>query len=301
MQKGKRFKLIYPAILVGFFLIFYSLHVSLPSKNSPIQFYSTSQRDDLKWVLQKALQKAKHSIHLSTYALTDSSILCLLKKKAQRGVDVHLYYHQQNTPTLHQLEAPHFTFHPIQEKGLMHEKIWIIDESWVFLGSANLTYSSLKMHDNSLLGFYSPPLAEVLLRSRPEDFSIDIGGKKLRYFSLPSRKALPHLLETLDQAKKCVVLSLFTFTHPLIVEKLITLHERGIQIILNIDSYTARGASQKALTPLAEAGIQATLSKGPQLFHHKWALIDNTTLILGSANWTQAAFSKNRDFIIFLN
>ena len=31
------------------------------------------------------------------------------------------------------------------------------------------------------------------------------------------------------------------------------------------------------------------------LLHHKWIYIDQTTLVLGSANLTQAAFKKNRD------
>ena len=273
----------------------------LPSSNSPIQLYSTHHHDDLKLTLIHAIKRAQKSIYLRTYALTDVSILSLLKKKSEAGIDVHLYYHKKTTPKLDQLECPHFHFYPIQEKGLMHEKIWIIDEHQIFFGSANVTYSSLKMHENGILGIYSPKLAQALIQSRPKELVHQIQEQKIEYFSLPNKKALYTLLDTLDKAQKRIDLFLFTFTHPDIVKKLIELHGRGIQINLTVDAYTARGASKKALTALSQAGISIHLSKGPQLFHHKWALIDNHTLILGSANWTKAAFTKNRDFLLLLS
>ena len=123
MQKGKRFKFILPALLAGIFFVCYSLWTPLPTAKNQIQFYSTHNRDDLKLTLIHALKKAKKSIYLKTYALTDIDILSLLKKKADEGVEVHLYYHQKTSPKLSQLEAKHFHFYPIQEKGLMHEKI----------------------------------------------------------------------------------------------------------------------------------------------------------------------------------
>jgi len=289
------------ALLAGLFLLFYSIRTPLPSPKSEIQIYSTHNRDDLKLTLLNALKKAQKSIYLRTYALTDISTLSALKRKAQEGVDVHLTYHKKTTPKLDRLESPHFHFYPIQERGLMHEKIWIIDESQVFLGSANVTYSSLKMHDNCILGFYSPEFAKALTLSRPENLSLQIQGQTVQYFSLPNKKALDMLLETLGQANERVSLSLFTFTHPLIVKKLIELHERGVKIELTVDAYTARGSSKKAVTSLSQAGVPIRRSRGVQLFHHKWALIDDHTLILGSANWTQAAFTKNRDFILFLS
>ncbi len=183
----------------------------------------------------------------------------------------------------------------------MHEKIWIIDESQIFLGSANLTYSSLKMHDNYLLGFYSPEFSKALIDSRVSDRSFQVAGQTIRYFSLPNKGALDALIGVLEQAQERIVLALFTFTHPRIVEKLIELHERGVQVELTLDSYTARGSSKKAAEALSQAGLHVRLSRGPQLFHHKWALIDDETLILGSANWTRAAFTKNREFLLFLS
>ena len=43
------------------------------------------------------------------------------------------------------------------------------------------------------------------------------------------------------------------------------------------------------------------LSQGRELLHHKWAVIDDRVLAMGSANWTKAAFNKNSDFLFFLS
>ena len=38
-----------------------------------------------------------------------------------------------------------------------------------------------------------------------------------------------------------------------------------------------------------------------QLLHHKFILIDDQTLLVGSANWTKAAFYKNSDCFLILH
>ena len=303
MQKGKRFKLRYnivPAILAGIFFLFYTLHISLPSSKKTYCLYSTDQGDDLKEVLKKSIRRSKESITLRTYSVTDLGILSLLKKKAAEGVEIHLTYHKKTSPNLHLLENKNFYFHPIQEKGLMHEKIWIIDKKLLFLGSTNLTPSSLKMHDNLMVGLYAPSLAQTLSSIRPSKITDRVGSRDLLYFSLPNQEALKTLLSTLDQAKKIVKISLFTFTHPLLVEKLIELHERGVRVLVTLDGTTAQGASKEAKKRLEEAHVRVKASKGRALFHHKSAEIDNKIFIIGSANWTKAAFNKNRDFILFV-
>ncbi|MGH2611481.1 MAG: phospholipase D-like domain-containing protein, partial [Rhabdochlamydiaceae bacterium] len=63
---------------------------------------------------------------------------------------------------------------------------------------------------------------------------------------------------------------------------------------------TAYGASKKAVQKLSSAGIEIFLSSGLPLLHHKWAYIDHKELILGSTNWTEAAFRKNEDVLLFL-
>jgi phosphatidylserine/phosphatidylglycerophosphate/cardiolipin synthase-like enzyme len=93
---------------------------------------------------------------------------------------------------------------------------------------------------------------------------------------------------------------MFTLTHPEITQALLRAKKRGVEVTIAADYYTAKGASKKTLETMRNGGIKILNSQGRQLLHHKWAIIDDLTLIMGSANWTKAAFSKNQDFLFFL-
>lgn len=287
--------------LAGLFLfgllLFFALHASLPSPQKPVQFYQTSQRKDLNRTLVQSIKKARETITLKTYALTDLSLLSLLKKRAQEEVQVHLYYDAKASPQLTRLEEENFHLHPQKGKGLFHEKIWIFDEEVVFLGSTNLTPSSLKMHENMMVGLYAPKLAKALAGGRPDGFQ----GRGFDYYSLPHPEGFNALLETLRSAQKEVKLTLFTFTHSEIAETLVKLHQKGVRISLKLDGTTARGASRKVKEFLEKEGVKVEISRGPELCHEKWGVIDQKTHIIGSANWTRAAFQKNKDFLLILN
>lgn len=291
--KKSRFFLLFVGAVA---LVFYATYFPLPSGKAPVRFYSTHLREDLRLVVLKALKSAKDSIHVYTYALTDPHVLSILMKKAKEGLDVHVTYHQKNTPKLENL--PHLHLHPEKGRGLMHAKWIVIDEKMVFLGTANLTSSSLMMHENLLAGFHAPEFAKALLT--PSFYQGTVGKSELTFYLLPDPKALPHLLKLLDQAKKKIHIAMFTFTHPLIVSKLIELHQRGVEVKVSLDQMGSRGASKMAAETLQAAGVPVQAFQGMPLFHHKWALIDESTLVLGSANWTQAAFKKNKDFILFI-
>lgn len=278
------------------FLVFYATYFPLPTEKTPVRFYSTHLREDLRLIVLKALKTAKQSIHVHTYALTDPHVLSLLMEKAKEGLEVHVTYHRKNTPRLEKL--PHIHLHPEKGRGLMHTKWIVVDEKLALLGTANLTSSSLMMHENFLVGFYAPEFAKALVS--PSFYQGTVGLSDLTFYLLPDTRALPHLIEVLEDAQKKIHLAMFTFTHPQIVEKLIELHERGVEVEVTLDQMGARGASKKASNALQAAGVPVRISQGMPLFHHKWALIDETTLVLGSANWTRAAFKKNKDYILFI-
>jgi len=286
------------AVLYGYF-ISAAIHVEAPSAHSPVQFYSNQRRQDLPYTLRTLFKKATRSIHLTMYALTDPGIIQTLKASASRGVDVQVDYDPSATDK--KLPNP-IRSEPIKSRGLMHRKIVLIDDTLVFLGSANMTRASLALHDNLTCGFYHPGLAQFLRSSTQGSYTFKAGAQNATLWLLPdpTGEALRLLLQEIRQAKISISISMFTLTHPELVEALIQAHQRGVKVKLAIDYYAGRGASKKALDRLRAVGIPLTLSGGSQLLHHKWAYIDSKTLILGSTNWTKAAFTKNHDCLLFL-
>lgn len=249
------------------------------------------------------MRDAKHSIYMQIYSLTDPDLKELLKSKSQQGIAVTIFYDQKASPNLQSELSPFgIAAYPALCSGLMHRKIFVIDEEIVYLGSANLTTASLKMHDNVLLGIWHPELAHFCLSSSEPVGKFTVGDQQLQFFFLPEARiaALDCLLHYLKGAEKSIDAALFTLTHPAILNELIEAHKRSIEVNIAIDYYSKRGASRTAVESLQKNGISVVASLGQQLLHHKWALIDKEHLILGSANWTQSAFRNNQDFVILV-
>lgn len=283
--------------------MFVAIYPPLPSSSHPCLIYSNETRDDLQLLFCQALRQADHSIYFSMYGITDPIITEALKKQAARGIEIAIDYDPSasSKKLLRSLPSSICT-NPIAIKGLMHRKMIIIDNEMVFLGSANLTPASLCHHDNLVIGLHDPQLAEFLRHPNSSQFTWAKSDSEGALWLLPdgAKGALDALLSYLTQATRSIHIAMFTFTHPRIVQALIGAKNRGVDVRVAIDRYTAKGASKKALVALENGGITVLIHQGPQLLHHKWAWIDDSILIMGSANWTQAAFKKNHDFLLVM-
>lgn len=251
-----------------------------------------------------AIKSANQSIHLVMFGLSDRPILSAISKKIENDVHTRIYYDTKGSPKVFQyLQGGEL--HPIKMSGLMHQKILILDEETVFIGSANMTSSSLRMHDNLVIGLMSRPLAKFLKEHEPYDpgyLKTMVGGQEIEVWLLPDPRghALTELKRKIRAAHKSIRIALFTFTHPGLVEEVCEAHKRGVKVSVVIDMHSGLGASSKIIEKLRRAGIKVLLSQGIGLLHHKFVYIDEQTLVTGSANWTKAAFYKNSDIILAL-
>jgi phosphatidylserine/phosphatidylglycerophosphate/cardiolipin synthase-like enzyme len=302
-------KLFFVLILGGIFSGCAWLFVSatsppLPDAQEPLIFYSNQTRQDIKLIFCKALSRARRSIYLMMYGITDPDILSILKKKITDGVESKIHYDKSASVNLRKKLPASANAVPFPSKGLMHRKILVVDDSSVFLGSANFTTASLKHHDNLVIGIFCPPLAACLTGEAEAMFPFEVAGQQVELWLLPDRgktkPALHKLIAEIAHAQHSIELAIFTLTHPALTEALIDAHHRGVRVKVALDLYTARGASRHMVKRLESAQIPLFYSRGQELLHHKWALIDQKTLVVGSANWTQAAFAKNEDFLLYL-
>ena len=290
-------------ILCGW-LLWRSLTPSLPTGDAPPRLYSNQCQGDLTLTFLEAIRKAHRSVDLVMFGLTDPSLLKELERKGKEGLPPQIYYDFSGSPNLHST-LPHCELHPILQTGLMHQKILILDEEMVFLGSANMTPQSLQMHDNLVLGFSNKKIASFLKENAARTSGhvrTLVGGQELALWLLPDVKgeALAELRSRLEYARHSIRAALFTFTHPLLLKDLLTAHRRGVQVTVVIDMHSGVGASSKTVEVLQKAGIPVFFSQGVQLLHHKFVYIDGETLLTGSANWTKSAFEKNSDCLLSL-
>lgn len=282
-----------------------SLTPVLPKLAEPPRLYSNPSKEDLRLTLLKAIRSAQESILLSMFGLSDPAILAALAEKIKENVPATVYYDPTGSPDIRKALAG-ARVHPIHQSGFMHQKILILDDELVFIGSANFTTQSLKMHDNLVVGFFSRKIAHFLENKIPNSSGYIrtlVGGQDVELWLLPDPKghALVDLRKKIRSASRTLQIALFTLTHKGLTEELIHAQKRGVAVTVVIDMHSAVGASSSSIEALKASGIRVLKAQGAQLLHHKFVYIDQHTLVTGSANWTKAAFTKNSDCLLILH
>ena len=262
-----------------FLVLHYTPKSPLPTKQDPQVLYISPFKHNLKNVFLKAIQQAKNSITLSTYTLSDSEIIQALKDASKRDVSLQILTHYKGHER-HLITFPESVDVAFGEtSGLMHEKILVIDEQTIYFSTANMTTPSLCLHENMCIGIYDPRLSKLVASER-EDC---IETEDLTFYRNPE---VTSFLPYLSKAKSSIIGYVFTVTHPEIKKLLVGKWKSGIKTQVFFD----HGKPVK--------GIPSEKHPFGPMLHHKCALIDNSLFLLGSTNWTKAAFSKNREFFI---
>ena len=288
---------------VFYFFVFFTssfLYPKLPSEKNPIILYSNQVGDDLKKIFLRAIKQTKSSIFLQIYGFTEDDLIASLAKAHAKGIFTEIFYDPSASKAL-QKKLPQAI--PLSCKGLMHKKILVSDQTTSFIGTANFTQTSLCMHDNLVIGLYHKELALFLESSLENHLFFTIAGQRAEFWHLPDlqHQCLNRVIHSLQEAKKSIYIALFAFTHKKIIQELILAKKRGVQVFVALDFYNAQGSGKKTIVTLLEADIPLWISPGGgKLLHHKWCSIDEQTLLLGSTNWTQSAFTKNEDCLLIL-
>ncbi len=306
--------LLLPLIAMGFYWVAEKLtKTEMPASEAPPLLYSNQTRDDLTLTLQEGIKQAKQSVLLIIYTLTDQKIVKALQQKSEEGVSVMVICDGRASPFVERKLGPRVRIVKRFGDGIMHLKILVIDDSQVWIGSANMTGESLRMHGNLILGFYSPALGQMITqkaKTMPEEgFGVPftsrsflMGGQKLEMWFLPDNpEAASKITSMISSAKKTLRVAMFTWTRMDFAEEVVKAFKRGVDVSVALDRHSGQGASSQVANFLKKNGVPLYFNQDTGLLHHKFMEIDNQILVNGSANWTKAAFAKNDDCFVVLH
>ncbi|MBS4168732.1 phospholipase D-like domain-containing protein [Parachlamydia sp. AcF125] len=297
----------------GFFQIEQKLvWVDLPQHGQNIKIYANQIRDDLQLTFCKAISQAKKSVILIIYSLQDQKILQALSKKAAEGARVQIFCDVGvKNSVLYQL-GPHVEIIKIESRRLMHQKILMIDEEQIWIGSSNMTTDSLRMYGNLVVGMVHPEFAKHILQ-KVNEFSIDaqrkpvpkqafaVGSQQVEFWFLPDNpQADKQLIHLIHQAKKEIRIAMYTWTHRELALAVVDAFKRGVRVEVVIDAKAGKGAGASIVKLFKQEGIPASLSLPGPMLHHKFAYIDRKILVNGSTNWTKGAFAENDDCFMII-
>ena len=275
-------------------------------------FFSTEVHSPLKTSLIHAIDTSQHKITLLIYNLCDTHIIRALKQASQRGVDVTVIVDPSSSDDIITLLGTSIHTYVRKPKGLMHLKIFLIDGQTVWLGSANMSLSSLETHGNLFTAFSSPAFAtyvEQFAQSLIDKSAFDLPPltiqakeQTMSLFLHPrqGKESLSYLIGRIEKAKNKVFVAMYTFTHKDIVDTLIRAQQRGVDVRVVFDKDSSKNTSKIAFQKLRNSSIPTSIRTKEGLLHHKFAWIDDS-LSMGSCNWTKSGFMANCDCIVWFD
>jgi cardiolipin synthase A/B len=301
VTKYKRFFFLFFCFLCLFHLFkvgYGAVYPELPSGKAPVKFYSNKNHNDLRITLLRALERARNSVYISVFSITDNKIIKALQELSRRGVQITVTYDPSASNKITKFLQHDVNLLPCRpSRGLMHRKIIVIDEAEVWIGSTNLTTESLRLHGNIITGFKSKAAALAVIKGLSHE-NFKSGTQKMDLWLDPHEN---DIINSIEKAKKTLRIAMFTWTNKNITDSVVRAHQRGVSVEVVLDRYSGKGASKKALKQLLDNDISASLNKGSELLHYKFAYIDDKELITGSANWTKAAFNNNKESLLIIH
>ena len=119
------------------------------------------------------------------------------------------------------------------------------------------------------------------------------------YFS-PRSGVGNKIASLINRACCSVYIAVYSFTNRKIAWAVVDAYRRGVNIKVILDKGQAKVRFGK-YNFFLKKGIPIMLDNDGGLMHHKFAVIDNKTVITGSYNWTRNAELRNRENAIIIH
>ena len=118
------------------------------------------------------------------------------------------------------------------------------------------------------------------------------------YFS-PNGGAAAAIIKEINGARTEILMQAYSFTSASIAKALIEAHKRGIKVQAILDK-SQRSERYSSATFLANSGIPTFIDGEHAIAHNKIMVIDGTTVVTGSYNFTRAAEERNAENLLIV-
>lgn len=283
----------------------------------------------LENALIRALDGANQSIDAALYEMNSRPVTdALIRAKNERGVVIRVV-----TDGDAGLESPDTTITdleladiPVVSDGTrgaqMHNKFIIIDQTYVWTGSTNLTQNGIYKQNNNAMLIRSSKLAENYMAEFEELFSkkfgvtspttipnpvLNIDGTQVETF-FESEGDVPKRLSELITNAHSVRFMAFAFTEHMEWKDASGTHSVMDQLInqsIASRQFDVKGiietSSRQQITPMYCAGLDVRQDGNPQFMHHKVFIIDESMVVIGSFNFSDSAANSNDENVLIIH
>ncbi len=197
--------------------------------------------------------------------------------------------------------------YPVRSRMIDHVKLLVVDGSVAVVGGINWGAASYANHDFDveLRGPAVANLGRVFTRDLVTCGRIEVvppprtDSAALVAATLPGAEILPMVLGAVAGARRTLDVAMFTLTDTDVVAAMEAAQARGVAVRVLLDP--SERPSDPAAASLRAHGVDVRLyrSSGEKL-HAKAAIVDRSTVLLGSANWTVSGFAHNHELDVAL-
>ncbi|MFH1529748.1 MAG: phospholipase D-like domain-containing protein [Pseudomonadota bacterium] len=278
------------------------------------------------------VRAAGSSVDLAGMSVQDDNVIDALAAAAEAGVQTRVflddgYYKPEEFDGLERLaEAGVLLFHDGPGTSLMHNKFLVVDQRWVWTGSANFTYYGAVSNANATVLFDSPALAKIYgdrfsriwgdgtvfgsgdahqwQEDNPATAVVD--GVPVEVWFTPNWDAVDRLVALIEGAEESIHFEIFAFTLDS-VRAALDARCGEVELVGLYDESQDTGASVASGSWCPEAVILPAKLKGSvgyNKLHHKLLIVDGATpkaaVAFGSMNWSNAGATENDENLVVL-
>jgi phosphatidylserine/phosphatidylglycerophosphate/cardiolipin synthase-like enzyme len=280
-------------------------------------------------ILSSYIKKAKSEINMAMYDLDVETVSSALLFAYNNGVKVRIVTdtdNKDNLPLINLIRAGI----PVKyddKTSIMHNKFLIIDKKYVWTGSYNATArgsyynnnNAIIVYSRKLAGYYnnefnemfyygefgaaSPdytnPLPKVYLaEERTIDNEKVTETVEIEVHFAPDIYITDQIIEEIQNSEKSIYFMAFSFTKDEISMAMINRFRRGVHVEGVFEEWQMRDYSE--FSRMENAGVPVMSDFNKYNVHHKVIIIDEETVITGSANFSNSAAKRNDENILII-
>lgn len=283
-----------------------------PSKHTP----------SLDAKLTDFINTATKSVDIAIYQLDLPNVTQALLDAKQRGArvravtDIDILNDPSENPSFTQLQNAGVKVVAGNSNAIMHDKFVVVDGARVWTGSWNFTANDTWRYNNNGIAIESPDLARnytVTFEKMWKDnqFSrqrkpggttpkLQINGVSVENYFAPEDKVASKIVARVKQAKSTIDFLAFSFTDDSLGDAVIERAQSGVKV-RGVFEKTGSETKFSEFGKMKTATLEVYQDGNPYLMHHKVFILDGTTVIFGSFNFSQNADEDNDENLLIVD
>ncbi len=269
--------------------------------------------------LVQAIDGVRATLDIAAFEWNDPALTQAVVNAKRRGVQVRMVADNEHTldddnSTISQLANAGIPIVYDQRSAFMHNKFMLMDGAVVWTGSMNYTLNDIFRNNNNLLMLRSRQAVETYQAEFNEMFEQQQFGPRspagntgnflhegvpIMIFFGPENQVMPAIINEVQAARSTIRFMAFSFTHDDLGSAMLNRARQGIQVE---GVFELRGSETQysELRAMFCAGLDVRQDGNGFTMHHKVVIIDNTTVITGSFNFSDNAVTSNDENLVII-